>query len=141
MIQRVREAIAIAPWWWNAIGALVFGMGVISVVLMYLNVTKWTDYIACDSRWQTEWVQGQEIRAAAADTDRATDRREAQAMSNLVQGIIDADGNRAAVRQAFEAWQQEQMQLRIDRADAAAQRAANPLPEPPAVVCGNPNGD
>lgn len=112
-----------APWsrWltWVILAASFVSLG-----MSWYTGAQRAEYQHCQAAVNDNLIRTQQARAAAAEQDR-------QAMDDLVANILaasetrDPKGSLAALRAYLTA-----------RADADAQRAANPIPVPPSVTCG-----
>lgn len=116
-----------------------FGVALVIASLVALILSGYSSYTSrayaeCQSQVTEKLIRATSARAAAAEEDRRSDREESEATAALINAVFSS----ATTQERIDAYADYEATLKdvsAQREAAAANRAANPLPEPPSEVC------
>ena len=113
--------------------ALVIASLVALILSGYSNYTS-RSYAECQSQVTEKLIRANTARALAAEEDRQSDRDESEATARLIQAVFNSTTTQERI-DAYTDYESTLKDVATQRESLAANRAANPLPEPPSEVC------
>lgn len=116
-----------------------FGVALVIASLVALILSGYSSYSSrsyaeCQSQVTEKLIRANTARALAAEEDRRADQKESQATADLINAVFNSASTQERI-DAYAAYLATLTDVKKQREASAANRAANPLPEPPSEVC------